>query len=325
MRAEQLRALMPSHDWKWIDTDAVMIESPRFWQSIAYRFQMGTAVDRVNHVVTAATGTMKFDFIWVDKAIFLRAPTVTHLRESAGRLVHFTPDTAFHNGRSRHFDRSLHQYDLLVTTKSFDVAEYLKRAGRDTVHLTTQGYDAGVHFPRNGDDERRREVAFVGLAEPDRMRCIETLLSHGIRVRVAGLGWDSMIHRHRSDRNLVFDGNGVFGEDYARLLSRAWIGLGLLSKRFPELHTTRTFEIPACGALLATERTTDTATFFDPDEALFFTDFEGLASQVKEFLSNRGESAMARIASRGRERVLNDGRDYGHILQRVLSDPRLMI
>ena len=41
------------------------------------------------------------------------------------------------------------------------------------------------------------------------------------------------------------------------------VGLGLLSKRFPERHTTRTFEIPACGALLATERTADTTRFFD--------------------------------------------------------------
>ncbi len=323
MRAEQLRALTPTHEWKWIDTDSIIIKSPKFWQSAAYRFQMGSAVDRINDVVAAEVGTETFDLVWVDKAIFLRPRTVRLLRNAAKRLVHYTPDTAFHNGRSRHFEKTLSQYDLLVTTKSFDVGEYLERAGRDSIHLTTQGYDAKVHFPRNGNDERRREAVFVGLAEPDRERCVETLLAHGITVRIAGLGWDSLVHRYRANQNLIFEGDGAFGDGYARLLSRSWIGLGLLSKRFPELHTTRTFEIPACGAVLATERTTDTSMFFQHGEALFFTDFEDLAREVKELLSSAGEASIEAIATGGHQRVLGDGRDYQHILQRILSDPRI--
>ena len=126
MRAEQLRALMPTHEWKWIDTDSVIINSPKLWQSVAYRFQRGTAVDRLNGVVIDGIDSSGFDLIWVDKAIFLRPQTISKLRNAAKRLVHFTPDTAFHNGRSSHFEKTLMQYDLLVTTKSFDVAEYLR-------------------------------------------------------------------------------------------------------------------------------------------------------------------------------------------------------
>ena len=40
-----------------------------------------------------------------------------------------------------------------------------------------------------------------------------------------------------------------------------WPG-GLLAKWVPELHTTRTFEIPACGTALVTERNSETALVF---------------------------------------------------------------
>lgn len=323
MRAEQLRHLNPSVEWEWIDTDAVMLASPRIWQSAAYRLKSGKAVQRINDAVVKAIAKKKFDLAWVDKAIFLRPPTVRRLRQASAFMVHFTPDTAFHAGRSKHFEKTASLYDVLVTTKSFDVPEYLKLVGRDTVHLTTQGFDVDVHFPRNTVPQRRKEVVFVGLAEPDRERCITTLLKHGISVRLAGVGWDGFLKRNAQDDHLKFEGESAFSDRYAELFSHSWIGLGLLTKRFRELHTTRTFEIPACGAVLATEVTSETERFFSPDEAIFFRDYEDLAKRVVELFKPGNEGILASIASGGRRRVHGDGRDYRNILQAALTDPRL--
>jgi hypothetical protein len=164
---------------------------------------------------------------------------------------------------------------------------------------------------------------FVGLAEPDRERCISVLLSRGIPVRLAGFGWDALVRRYRNDSNLMFEGKAAFADDYASLLSQAWIGLGLLSKRFPELHTTRTFEIPACGAVLATEKNEDTMRFFSPDEALFFDDFENLADRITDLFRAGREQELAGMAERGMKRVIQDGRNYETILAAVLADPRI--
>jgi spore maturation protein CgeB len=91
----------------------------------------------------------------------------------------------------------------------------------------------------------------------------------------------------------------------------------LLSKRFPELHTTRTFEIPACGALLATERTAETTRFFNGDEALFFDDYDDLGRRLAAVLGRFEE--IEAIAGRGHRRVLADGRDYISVLSGVLQ------
>jgi hypothetical protein len=323
MRAEWLRKLTPDWDWTWVDTDGPMRAGRRCWRTLAFRLGMGPVVDGINNLVGSWLRGGEFALGWVDKGVFLRPTTLRELRRAARRLVHFTPDTAFHMNRSRHFNRSLEHYDLLVTTKSFELAEYGRRVPGERVMLTTQGYDSGVHFPRAEMAGRRREAAFVGLAEPDRERCVGELLRAGIRVRLAGRGWDRVRREWAGNPLLKFEGEELFGDAYAGLLSACWVGLGLLSKRFPELHTTRTFEIPACGAILATERTADTERFFEPEEAVFFEGYPALAARLKKLLDSAPEAELAALAAAGRRRVLRDGRDYASVLGAVLGHPRL--
>jgi len=277
----------------------------------------------MNELVRDAVRGQSFDLIWLDKAVFLNDATMREVRSAAKRMAHFTPDTAFHENRSRHFESTLGMYDLLVTTKSFELPEYYRRVSRDCVMLTTQGYDPEVHFPRNGDETRRTEAVFIGLAEPDREACIATLLQNGIPVRLGGIGWQRFLRQWESNPSLTFAGEEIFGDAYAELLSRASVGLGLLSKRFPELHTTRTFEIPACGAALATEATADTRKYFTEEEAVFFTDHGDLATKLKRLMQPNSTAELRRIASAGHDRVESDGRNYPSILGSVLSNPRL--
>jgi hypothetical protein len=326
MRAEVLKRLTPGVTWTWIDTDVPMSASSRLWRTVAFRTNSGQAVSRINSLVAKKLENVELDLAWADKAVFLTPSTIASIRSRARRLVHFTPDTAFHANRSRHFENSIAQFDLLVTTKSFEVDEYARRVPQERVLLTTQGYDSRVHLPGNVEFERRRrEAVFVGLAEPDREKCIDVLLEAGVPVRLAGHGWSRLVRRWRKHPGLVFEGSGVFGKAYAEMLASSCVGLGLLSKRFPELHTTRTFEIPACGSALATERTGDTTRFFSESEALFFTDYVQLAEQLSLLLQAPAIGPLSDIALAGRERVVADGRDYDSILQSVLSHPRIAL
>lgn len=325
MRAEWLRKITPEWDWKWIDTDLPMTRSARIWQSLAFRFQIGAAVQRINELVRRQLDRESVGLIWVDKAVFLMPETMTQLRGSAKRLVHFTPDTAFGANASPHFERAIRHFDLLVTTKSFEMSAYAKRTSPEKVSLISQGFDSRVHYPRAGENARRKEVVFVGLAEPDRERCVAELLNKNLAVRLAGRGWSPFLRKWLGHPHLIFAGEDVFGDAYAELLSNAWIGLGLLSKRFPELHTTRTFEIPACGAVLATERTSETERFFAPGEAIFFRDYADLADRVREIFAENETDSLSRIATAGRSRVLEDRRDYESLLTDIINDPRIHV
>lgn len=316
MRADTLQYLTNSAKWQLIDTDREFLKANRLWRTSAFRFKIGPIITSINNEILRKTSDKQYDLIWVDKGIYIQKSTVEHLRKSTARMVHFTPDTAFYANRSRHFFNAARHYDLLATTKSFDFEKYKEIVDPKRVYLTTQAYDAGLHKPPAIVHEERLAAVFIGLCEPDREECIEELLRADVTVRVGGQGWEKFVKRHSGNQKLRYLGQKIFGEEYVSEYASAAVGLGLLSKRFPELHTTRTFEIPACGTLLATEKTADTEQFFAKDEVLFFKNYKQLGSSLKSLLGNANR--ISELSQKGHRRVMAGGYDYASVLSGIL-------
>jgi len=316
MRADTLRTLTPADGWDVIDTDDGFRQANRIWKTMAFRFKAGPLVHRINSRVIENSADDHYDLIWIDKGVYLWPGTISHLRKRADCLVHFTPDTAFHANRSRHFFASAFQYDLLVTTKCFEIDRYHEIVDKNCVYLTTQAYDADLHQKHECPQKKKQAAVFIGLCEPDREDCIEALLVAGVPVRLGGRGWGRFVKRHSASSDLHYLGKDIFGDKYVSEYASARIGLGLLSKRFPELHTTRTFEIPACGALLATEKTADTVRFFGKDDVLFFDNYTELAEGLTELLKHPGR--IEEVSRRGHQRVTADGYNYESVLSGIL-------
>lgn len=319
-RSDTLEHLLPDWDHLHIDVWPSFARHSRLNRSLAFRFKRGPAIHAINRdVLTALRGfPSALDLIWVDKAVFLEPDTTLALRERSTRMVHYTPDSAFFQNRSHLFERSGSHYDLLVTTKSFELEKYREHFPRTALKLTTQGYDEKIHRPQGDFSKKNHDVVFAGLCERSRERAIKTLIETGITVALAGHGWKGFAARFRTCPYLKYSGGPLEGGDYARFLFSGKLGLGLLSKRFPELHTTRTFEIPACGTALVTEANEETASFFDPREAVFFNREENLAAAVTRALSD--SESLQRITAAGRKRIERDRRGYRAILEGILNE-----
>lgn len=318
MRCETLRRILPNLTWDAIDTDTAFKNASRVWRSIGFRWKLGPMVAAVNQTVCAQTQGQRYDLIWVDKAIYLSPFTMRRLRDIGKVLIHFTPDTAFFGNQSRHLFRTAGLYDLLVTTKSFELDHYNALVGSDRAMLVTQAYDAALHRISDSTPvEKHPDAVFIGLSEPDRQRCVETLLDAGVPIRLGGRGWEKLLRRRASDDRLTFLGSRVFGQDYVRAIAKGSVGLGLLSKRFPELHTTRTLEIPACGTVIATERNLETTRIFSPNEALFFENYDDLARQLVGLLGS--SERLGDLERAGRTRVTTGGFSYDSVLASVLD------
>ena len=317
LRSEALVRSLPGCDWTLIDTAVPFAKTGRLWRSMASRLKLGPAIRSVNDYLLVNLPDRKFDLIWIDKGVFLWPSTVQQLRRRVSRLVYYTPDTSFLSNQSRFFEKTIKLYDLVVTTKSLELNEFLRRIEPRRLLLVTQTYDRQLHYPRCRFEDKRREAVLIGLCEPSRERLVRGLLEAGIPVCVGGHGWQRFVHACGFRLPLTYLGPEVFGEMYAEAISRASIGLGMLTQRFPELHTTRTFEIPACGTALATPATVETRSIFQPDEAIFFEDKAELLAKIWALWKDVDE--LKRISLAGLERVKRGGFDNDSLIVRVLG------
>jgi hypothetical protein len=318
LRCDALQRTLPGWQWGLIDTDVPFQAARRIWRSLAFRVRSGPAVTAINRYVLDRLPAEPVDLIWVDKGVCLWPTTVQQLRDRAKTFVYYTPDTSFLHNWSRHFNRTLPLYDLVITTKSLEVPEFHRRMDPARLLLVTQTYDRQLHFPRCEFVNKRREAVLIGLCEPSREACVRTLLDAGISVRIGGRGWESFLRSHQHNLLLHFEGDAVFGEHYAQTLSNASIGLGLVTHRFHELHTTRTLEIPACGTALATPRTSETQAMFADDEALFFDSHTELVDKLQYLFAHPEE--LERLSAAGRRKVLSQPWDNDSLVRHVLDN-----
>jgi hypothetical protein len=313
MRAETLMDILNPEASQVIDTHIPFYESHPLFRSLAFRFNKGPFISRINTFILENI-KQNYDVIWVDKAVFITPEITKKLAYSTKLLIHYTPDTAFEGNTSKHFYKSLKYYDYCITTKSFEGAQYLKYIEPTKLIYTPQGFDKTVHYPRCSFEEKENKVIFIGLNEHSREAVVTTLLKHKIKVDLAGKNWTAYIKNNRLP-GLTFLGESLLKDDYAMAISKALFGLGLVSKRFPELHTTRTFEIPACGTALLTEPNSETIQFFKEDEAIFFTSYEHLAKQILHYMHHRSE--LEQLTQKGHEKVIKQGYDYQSELQKI--------
>lgn len=290
-----------------IDTRPYRAAGPRLMRSLTARWQVGPAVARLNRDLCARAAQGGYDVVLVDKGTVIRRATVRALKAGAARglAVHYTPDAAFFDNRSREFFRAIPDYDLLVTTKPFERDHYL-RAGARELLLIEQGYGPRIDPALAGEvpAHLQSEVAFVGHCQPHYAKLLRTVSEH-FSLKIWGPGWPEYAARNTWARKVV-QGPGLFGPNYARALGGAKIALGLLSKRVPETTTTRSFEIPAMGTMLLAERSDDHCRLFEEGrEAEFFASPEEMIAKARAYLAD--DAARSAVATAGRTRCLRDG------------------
>jgi hypothetical protein len=116
-------------------------------------------------------------------------------------------------------------------------------------------------------------------------------------------------------------GGEVYDDDYARALTGSTIGIGFLRRVCPDQHTTRTFEIPACGSMLLADRTEEHQEFFEEGkEAEYFGSKEELLDKVSFYTKN--EVARMAVARAGRQRCIDGRYSYVDRMAKVMDSIR---
>ena len=264
-----------------------------------------------NNQIYKKISSEKYYILWIDKGLTIKPELINYVKKlnRVKFLVGFYNDDMFkkHN-QSIQWKQGLPFYDLIITTKSYNVKELLSM-GAKRVEFMNNSYDTEIHKPVKISQIDKKKfggsVGFIGAWEKERSNSISFLAEAGIKVRWWGGGWSNKAFSPNV-QNLVYENDALWGHDYAKAINAFDINLCFLRKMNRDLQTTRSIEIPACGGFMLAERTEEHQILFEEaKEADFFSNNEELLDKIKFYLAN--SNIRLKIAQAGRERCEKSG------------------
>lgn len=243
-----------------------------------------------------------YDIIFIVKGNHIYPNTLNFIRINSPntKIINWSHDNMFekHN-RTIFYSLNLKKYDLVVTTKSFNLhQDQLPSLGaRKILFQNNSCYPYPFFESLVRPKVFKYDVSFIGSAELDRFNILNYLASQGIRVKIFGSGWDKSIYRHQHS-NLDIECKDLIGKEYFETMLNSKISLSFLRKINKDLQTLRTVEIPFCGAFMIAEDTEEQKSMFHEElEAVFFSSNEDLLDKIKFYLNN--DDKREAIAKRG--------------------------
>jgi hypothetical protein len=269
--------------------------------------------------VERALRTKSIEVLWLDKALNVAPDTIRLARHLGAKVIEYTPDDCrIRNNVSADMLAGIPECDVFVTSKRHNI-EWLQTRGARRVVWSYQGFDEDDHQPPRPvdlDPGLRERVVFVGAFEAERARTIESLLRAGLPVTVIS-AWKQW-RQLTSYPQFSFRCGHVFGTAYATAHASSAVSLGFLRKSAQDEHTTRTFEIPACGGVMLTERTVEqTQVFREGEEAEFFSNDDECIARCRVLLADAQRREFIRQA--GRHRCLGSGYSWTHRCRAMLD------
>lgn len=274
------------------------------------KYRLGPALTKLNNALLEKAMSTKANVALLVRGDMIFPETIQRLRDQGVLVLGWNNDDPFSPHQSkvswRYLFSGLKFYDHYFAYRSANIEDF-KEIGCGSVSLLRSSYIRELHFPIKDmyNSPYACDVSFTGHWEADGREHLLYAISNEPRIKLrifgGGLWRKSPLF---SMLDLVAGPiKPVLGADYNLVLNSTRIALVFLSKLNRDTYTRRCFEIPAAGAFMLCEFTTDMASLFKEGvEAEYFRSREELLDKVRFYLSN--DNARVRIARAGHEKVL---------------------
>jgi len=189
--------------------------------------------------------------------------------------------------------KSLTFYDVYCIWSRL-IADKLEIDGCKHVIYLPFGYDEIFHQPHPSMRASEHSVSFIGTWDKEREKMLAQLVEY--KVCIHGDRW------HRSSGKFPLRNSlsylNVFGSDMSSIVTSSAISLNMLRPQNRTSHNMRTFEIPAMGGLMLTNRSEEQQDLFPENEACYmYGNLAELKSKMDYILANKTEAD--RVRARG--------------------------
>jgi spore maturation protein CgeB len=292
---------------------------------IQQRWLIGPGIEELNKNLVNEIIQVNPDVLFVTRGIPIWPKTLQAIKKKDIFLISNNNDDPFGINKSKaiwkYFVKDIPFYDLHYVFRKINVEEY-KKCGANNVLVLLPYYVPEVHYPTTLTDEDTEkyscDIVFIGHAQKDdRLLYLETLSKKGYNFRLYGWHWERLYKHYPWLRDRCY--SPVWGLEYTRVIKAAKIALVFYSKANRDTYTTRSFEIPAIGTCMLSEKTEDmTQLFIENKEAVYFSSVDEFVDRVDWLLKD--DNARLSIANEALKRVKEIGASIDDRMQQVLQE-----
>jgi hypothetical protein len=288
-----LAAGFRDHGWDVAEAELAdhMIKGRGLTMRIAARLLAGASARSYNQAVVDAAEHLDAELMITVKGTYLALETLRALGKHKVFRTNFYPD--YHFDYKGFDSATLDAYDLVATTKSFQLEYLRQRIGADRVALVHHGYVPEVHRPRGRiarEEDYRWDISFVGNASASKLSWLNAVARAfpNRSMIIVGNGWRELARGTPLESAVL--GYGLIGNFFARIIELSRINIAVHHgasnpSGWQDLVSTRTFEIPACGGFMLHIDNEEVRTLFDvPSEIDTFADPGQLCDQIAYYL-----------------------------------------
>lgn len=297
------------HNW---DPQQAINKSVRFGkagQILAQFTEIEPWLLKANLELLAMAYELKPDLILVIATSGVHAGTLSQLRVAIPKTKIYSiyPDTP-HNLVTNRI-QCLSLFDRVIVYSS-ELVDVFKRMGAR--HAVPLGFaaDPDLHQPYSGNDDlgiRHTDISFIGNWRPEREAFLEQLADFNLQI------WGSDYwYRHTrpgSPLRKLWAGRTAEGMEFARVVAASKISLNILGPISWPGPNMRTFELPACGAFVLSERQPGVTQYFKEGQSIAcYSSVEEAREKIKYYL--REETARKEVAQAAYKTVIYGGNTY---------------
>ena len=275
----------------------------------------------LNGTIVREACSFRPDMTFYIQARYVLPETLQETSLYGPNLAYFNDDMFNPRNQSFTFFDGIKHINCILTTKSYNVAEF-HSAGAPWAIYVSNAYDPKIHYPAKPSPDERAyyegDMAFLGTFRPERADFLARIaaLTNGLRFNIWGGGWPKMDrpaywHKKMAWRDLrsCVRMRELWCSAMGKAIQSNKIILGLLNHANRDLHTSRSFEIPACGGFMLAERTAEHQQYFEEDkEAVYFSSFDELVEKIRYYIAH--EETRRRIAEAGYQRCIRSPYRY---------------
>ena len=244
----------------------------------------------LNKIFISKVLEVKPDLIFIIKGSFISPETLKEIKNRISvSLFCFNPDNPFNLNKgasNENIRKCIPLYDCYFIWGKFLIPQLLK-AGAKRAEYLPFAYDPELHYPVSVNEEEKKifgnDIAFIGSYDKEREEFLLNLIDYALAIW--GNGWNKL--PIFSPLRKKWKGRDAIGEDFSKVCSASKIILNHIRAQNGNAHNMKTFEIPACGGFMLTNRTKEQCGFFEEGkEICCFETPDELKNKIKQFLNN---------------------------------------